>query len=66
MALAVAEHGLNYTTRRNYDSAQRAKIKSRHEANKAGLAQWNKDMANDPSGRYREKPARLGGYRSGE
>jgi hypothetical protein len=65
MLTTPAEHGLNYNTRRNYTSAERAKIKSRHEANKAALAQWNRDVANDPSGKYREKPARLGGYRRG-
>ena len=58
-------HGLNYNTRREYDAADKAKIKARHKANKEGLAQWSRDMASDPSGKYRPKPDRLGGYRRG-
>ena len=58
-------HGLNYNTRREYDATDKARIRARHKANKDGLAQWSRDMANDPSGKYRPKPERLGGYRRG-
>jgi len=61
----VSTFGLNRSARRDQTPAERAKVKARHLANQNALANWNRAMANDPSGKGIPHPERMGGYKRG-